>query len=497
MVNTKPGQLKPDSTAFSSTKEEVLKLIQDGARLCRLPKYAPLTNFTLKNKNRETLDRDIQEAVRKLEAERLYPPPVLKNRSALTDLNGPWRLIYADASEITRLYKLPLRFRPKSVFQRINLPRLTFENQAFLRGPFGLRSSIRVVSEFGIASRNTPNLVGKMNEEEDRIDVRFLAVIISLTKILWIPLPFRRVVKPRSASREEREDGIGPSLDITYVDDDLRIGRGGDGSLFVLVKDRSDPAPALSESEVNSLKPEDKMYDATIGAITKPARRIPKSRSLRTGIVDGGDGPGKLQKTGRLRRLWFKLRGKDTPKSDYDISDAWPTLRKICKAELVDAVKLQKLELIQDALRNLEQFKPTDPLVASNYLPGRWTQLYSSNRTGVLSGRVANTDAEVYFDIMKGTGRGDYTFSGESSTRGGVLNPGGLNAKFDGTIDVVADDELVFNMPKAKYQVLSTNFYIKTSRTGEDPKKGVKVLYLDENLLATKDPYGEIFLYSK
>ncbi|MGL4881793.1 MAG: PAP/fibrillin family protein, partial [Waterburya sp.] len=27
-----------------------------------------------------------------------------------------------------------------------------------------------------------------------------------------------------------------PSLNVTYIDDDIRIGRGGDGSLFILTR---------------------------------------------------------------------------------------------------------------------------------------------------------------------------------------------------------------------------------------------------------------------
>eukprot|EP00466_Bigelowiella_natans_P008866 jgi/Bigna1/89401/estExt_fgenesh1_pg.C_480128 len=214
------------------------------------------------------LDGQIRSAVRLLESLRCYQPPVLKNKSAVFDLNGPWRLLYSDASEITRLYKLPGRFRPDAVFQRINITGKTFENHAFLNGPAGLRASIRVVSEFDIAPKDSVNYIAKLNNDEDRIEVRFLAVILSLTKFLGIPIPFiRRVVKPNRASKDEDENGIGPSLDTTYVDGNLRIGRGGDGSLFVLVKDLDDSTVPLTEETVKNLRPANKIFDASEGRV--------------------------------------------------------------------------------------------------------------------------------------------------------------------------------------------------------------------------------------
>ena len=62
-----------------------------------------------------------------------------------------------------------------------------------------------------------------------KMTLRFIAI----SKILGIKTPFFEPIKTVQARNPQ---GRIPSLNITYLDENMRIGRGGDGSLFILIK---------------------------------------------------------------------------------------------------------------------------------------------------------------------------------------------------------------------------------------------------------------------
>mmetsp|Transcript_10185 Transcript_10185/g.14413 ORF Transcript_10185/g.14413 Transcript_10185/m.14413 type:complete len:202 (+) Transcript_10185:7-612(+) len=120
-------------------------------------------------------------------------------------LDGRWRLIYTTSRSIIGLDK-PTFLRSKGpVYQYINTTDLTARNEEFI---YPL-PSIKVTS--AVDSTLTP-------KSKSLVDVKFEEFQIG-------PIRFKA------------PDSARGSLDITYLDEDLRLSRGDKGNLFVLVKD--------------------------------------------------------------------------------------------------------------------------------------------------------------------------------------------------------------------------------------------------------------------
>ncbi|GAB5366604.1 hypothetical protein AAMO2058_001157600 [Amorphochlora amoebiformis] len=462
--------------------DDLLKLIERGREACDLPPAAPLTNLSLINIGENNLNGEIKSAVRLLEGARIYKAPVLMNKSALYDLNGPWRLIYSDAGEITRLYKLPAKVRPTSVYQRINIPRFTFENHAFLKGgPMGsLGGSIRVVSEFKPAPREAVNNIGKENVDGDRIDVNFLAVILSIKRLLFLPTPLRRVVKPRSSQRVQSRPGSGPSLDTTYLDGNVRVGRGGDGSVFVLVKDLHDPDGPLAESRVARLRPENKVYDPTKGSLITQATKQGAIQSFRPVEVTN-ENPNKAAKSGRLTRVWRWLRGRREKKSLKKLEDlgpVWGLFQKSCISNLRNALAENQRESILENIRLLAQYNPSLTPAKDKQLEGRWRQLFHSQPTGKDEGS-------------------EWKMNGSIRVPGNTLNPGGLTAGYDAYLKTVGDENLILRIPSVNYQVFSAPVFLRSKRTGEREEQSLSIDYLDQQLLLTRGENGSLVVFTR
>lgn len=185
---------------------------------------APLTHLDLGEDNQAELETLIAQ----LEELTPYPAP-LRQGSEL--LNGTWVLIYSDAQEIARLATLPLGLRTGQVCQIVDVEALSFENKADVRHRWGLLSGfVRVTAVF----EPTPNLGRKMRNR--RIDVDFQTRFFSITRMIGIPTPF---FDPIRSVEVNNPPEVVPSLEITYLDEEVRIGRGGEGSLFVLVKEEA------------------------------------------------------------------------------------------------------------------------------------------------------------------------------------------------------------------------------------------------------------------
>jgi len=173
---------------------------------------APATNATLPQ---NVVDRISASA------DALDAAAGMRNTAANKQLNGSWRLVYSDAPEITNLARLPLGFQLGPVRQPFSLTSNTFENQGeILHVTRLIHGATRVVGEFSAADRGTLNAAGVLNERNDRVDVLFRRVVFEIDA----PLAIKTVVEPKPDP-----DLAPPAVDTVYLDDDLRVTRGGDG----------------------------------------------------------------------------------------------------------------------------------------------------------------------------------------------------------------------------------------------------------------------------
>jgi len=154
--------------------------------------------------------------------------PTLRPVEATELLEGDWRLLYTSSQELLGIDQIPwLKLGP--IYQCIR----TADSRVFnIAEVYGLPLLEGLVS---VAARFTP-------ASERRVEVQFERFIIGLRRLIGYQTPASFIqqieagkgfaaidftLKPR-----ERQGW----LDITYLDDDLRIGRGNEGSVFVLTK---------------------------------------------------------------------------------------------------------------------------------------------------------------------------------------------------------------------------------------------------------------------
>ena len=182
---------------------------------------SPITNVQLD----KTIVAEIEDLTVQLENCNPNPHPLV---NAISLLEGSWQLQYSTAREIRSLVSLPLGLKLGQVYQVINVSKKQFFNLAFVKHSLGLVSGyVRVTASFEAASDDSSQLPDK------RINVYFDKRYLSIEKIIGINTPQLNPFKVVAANNPV---GRVATLDITYLDEDFRIGRGGDGSLFVLTK---------------------------------------------------------------------------------------------------------------------------------------------------------------------------------------------------------------------------------------------------------------------
>ncbi|MEM1393609.1 MAG: PAP/fibrillin family protein [Cyanobacteria bacterium P01_H01_bin.150] len=176
---------------------------------------SPVTNLTLE----EELVEEIEQLTMEVEGINPNAQPLL---NAINLLNGKWLLQYSTAREIRSLSSLPLGLKIGKVYQEIDVADKSFSNLAFVKHPWGLVSgSVKVTATFEPAE----------DETNKRINVQFDKRYLSIEKIFGIQTA---KLNPFKVVQANNPQGRIPTLDITYLDENLRIGRGGDGSLFIL-----------------------------------------------------------------------------------------------------------------------------------------------------------------------------------------------------------------------------------------------------------------------
>lgn len=182
-------------------------------------------------KNRGLLGNEIDRVkvlsiVERLEDENPTPTPL----EASDLLEGDWRLLYTTSRSLLGLDQFPL-LQLGQIYQCIRTASFKVYNVAEI---FGLPFLEGIVS---VAARFEP-------VSERRVNVKFERSIIGLQSLLKYRSPgdFIRQIEagkkfPAIDFRIENRDQQG-WLEITYLDEDLRLGRGNEGNVFVLAKEK-------------------------------------------------------------------------------------------------------------------------------------------------------------------------------------------------------------------------------------------------------------------
>lgn len=181
---------------------------------------SPITNLKIDtNKAAE-----IEQLTVDLESLNPHPQP-LQNATNL--LNGAWQLQYSTAREIRTLDSLPLGLKVGRVYQVINVADKQFFNLAQVKHPWKIISGyVKVTASFELA-------IDTSSVPDKRINVYFDKRYLAIDKIVGFNTPQLNPFKVVAANGPQ---GRIATLDITYLDETFRIGRGGDKSLFILNK---------------------------------------------------------------------------------------------------------------------------------------------------------------------------------------------------------------------------------------------------------------------
>lgn len=204
-----------------SVKEKLLSVIENCAINQGINPEYPITDTMLSNE----LVTEIGEITNTLESLNPYPQPLLYGVSLL---DGIWQLHYSTAREIRSLNRLPFGLILQRVYQIIDTKNASFFNIAFVKHPLNLVNGyVKVTATFSPAIEENEMI------PKQKINVNFDKRYLSINNILGIKTPWFDPIKVFNARNPQ---GRIPSLNITYIDESLRIGRGGDGSLFILSK---------------------------------------------------------------------------------------------------------------------------------------------------------------------------------------------------------------------------------------------------------------------
>ncbi len=158
--------------------------------------------------------------------EKLNPNPQPLNDASL--IEGDWRLLYTTSRALLGLDRIPV-FNIGQIYQSIRTRDMRIYNIAEVLGIPFLESIVSVCAIYTPVS-------------EKRVQVKFDRSIVGLQKLInYIsPSQFIDLIEhdqkfpPLDFSIGNREQK--GWLEITYLDQDLRVGRGNEGSLFVLTK---------------------------------------------------------------------------------------------------------------------------------------------------------------------------------------------------------------------------------------------------------------------
>jgi PAP_fibrillin len=170
----------------------------------------------------------ILATVTALELRNPHPRPLT---TAINLLDGDWRLLYTSSQSLLGIDKLPL-VKLGTIYQCIRPKTSAVYNIAEVSSIMpGLNGIVSIVAKF------TPT-------SESRVNVEFNRSVIGLQKLIDYSTPDRLITAIENGQKFiaidlpiNRQETRPPAwLDITYLDESLRISRGNEGSIFVLTK---------------------------------------------------------------------------------------------------------------------------------------------------------------------------------------------------------------------------------------------------------------------
>ncbi|NER36285.1 MAG: fibrillin [Oscillatoria sp. SIO1A7] len=180
-------------------------------------------------KNRGLLATNVERqailsAIAQLEGRNPNPRPL----EAAELLDGDWRLLYTTSKGLLKIDRLPLA-KLGEIYQSIRVKDAKIYNIAEIYGLPLLEGLVSVSARFEAVS-------------ERRVTVKFERNITGLQRLIRYQSPAQFIEKIEAGQKFMAIDAeINPDrrqgwLDITYLDNNLRIGRGNEGSVFVLTK---------------------------------------------------------------------------------------------------------------------------------------------------------------------------------------------------------------------------------------------------------------------
>lgn len=163
-------------------------------------------------------------AIAQLEDRNPTPRPV----EAGDLLDGNWRLLYTTSKGLLNIDQLPL-LKLGQIYQCIRVKTQSVYNIAEIYGLPFLEGMVSVAAKFEPVS-------------ERRVQVKFERSIVGLQRLVNYQTPASFIDQIEAGKNftaidtkidSSRQQGW---LDITYLDADMRIGRGNEGSIYVLTK---------------------------------------------------------------------------------------------------------------------------------------------------------------------------------------------------------------------------------------------------------------------
>jgi hypothetical protein len=192
----------------------------------------------LANKNRgltasDSEKQSIETLITRTEAFNPTPNPV----ECPELLNGDWRLIYTTSSSLLNLGRIPLS-QLGNIYQSIRTDTSSVYNIAEINSWPYLSSLVSVVAKFTPvnAQRVQVNFVRSIAGLQKMLDYRSCNVSLGESPTTWID----RLNSGKSLPAIDfpiNSTNTDSWLDTTYLDQTMRISRGNQGSVFVLVKD--------------------------------------------------------------------------------------------------------------------------------------------------------------------------------------------------------------------------------------------------------------------
>lgn len=204
----------------STECETLLKKLEQLKTPTQAKLGSPLTDLQLN----ESSQQEINSLVTTIETKNPYRYPLLHKPELL---DGVWLLHYSTSREIRSLTKLKLGFQVGKIYQVIDLESKSFFNQALVSHKLGLVSGfVLVTAVFEPAKQDLPI-------PDKTLNIQFQKRYLAISKLGNIKTP---QLTPFKEVEARNPQGRMPTFEITYLDEFMRIGRGGDGGVYILTK---------------------------------------------------------------------------------------------------------------------------------------------------------------------------------------------------------------------------------------------------------------------